>query len=385
MTAVLHVTPDLSLCAGLARAQARAGMRVRVVTPLRDTAGLARRITPLKLDGADVTVWEGTLPGGRVPVYHVDAPEADALRTAVDAARAMGFAPQIVHAHDVAAAAALATARPAATVVTLHHPPSGGELPAADRITAPSPRAALGLAGVVGLLGGVDTDVWNPGADPLLPEHFGHASLAGKQGVKTSLQHEVGLPVRAHAPLFAAIGLTVEGGAALLVEAGGELATLDAQLLILGRGERRFDEPLSALARRFPNRVAFSADAGEALVHRATAGADFLLAPALADPAGTPAMIALRFGTLPIATAVGGLDDVVVDYDPDSRTGSGIKLAEASPAALVAAVKRALALHHDQKTLARLSARAMEFDFSWDAAARRHAELYAKLMEAPKS
>jgi starch synthase len=185
--------------------------------------------------------------------------------------------------------------------------------------------------------------------------------------------------VRAHAPLFAAVGLTVEGGAGLLVEAGGELATLDGQLLILGRGERRFEEPLSALARRFPNRVAFSADADEALVHRATAGADFLLAPALADPAGTSAMIALRFGTLPIATATGGLDD------PDSRTGSGIKLAEATPAALVAAVMRAVALHQDQKTLARLSARAMQLDFSWDAAARRYAELYGKITEALKS
>lgn len=385
MTAVLHVTPDLALCAGLARAQARAGLRARVVTPLRSTDGLARRLTPLKLDGADATVWEGTLPGGRVPAYHVDALDAVVLRTAVDAARGLGFAPQVVHAHDVAAAAALQTARPAATIVTLHHPPAGGDLPSADRITAPSPSAAQGLAGVVGVLGGVDTDTWNPATDPLLPAHFGPASLAGKHGVKAALQRDVGLPVRAHTPLFVAIGMSAEAGAALLVEAGGELSTLDAQLLILGRGERRFEEPLGSLARRHPNRVAFAAEADEALVHRAVAGADFLLAPAAADPSGTSAMIALRHGTLPIVTATGGLDDVVVDYDPDSRTGSGFKLAEPSPAGLVAAAKRALALYRDGKTLLRLSARAMELDFSWDTAARRYGELYAKIMEALRS
>jgi starch synthase len=186
-------------------------------------------------------------------------------------------------------------------------------------------------------------------------------------------------------PLFAAVGVGVDAGAALLVEAGGELAVLDAAWLILGRGERRFEEPLASLARRHPNRVAFVADADEALVHRAVAGADFLVAPALADPSGAAAMIALRHGTLPVVAATGGLDDVVVDYDPDSRTGSGFKLAEPSAAGLVAAVKRALALYREDATRLRLAARAMELDFSWDTAARRYAEIYAKLMEAPRS
>src|SRR5262249_1795539 len=162
-------------------------------------------------------------------------------------------------------------------------------------------------------------------------------------------------PARAHAPLFAAIGMSAEGGAGVLVEAGGELAALEAQIVVLGRGERRFEEPLAALARRPPHPNPVPADPPQAPVPPPVARADFLRAPAPADPAGTVAMIALRHGTLPVVSATGGLDDVVVDYDPDSRTGSGFKLTEPTPAALVAAARRALALYRDGKTLARLS------------------------------
>jgi len=371
---VLHVATDPSLAAGLAAAQARAGMRPRLVVPLASTAGLARRLEPI----AGLTVWEGTLAGGRVLVHHLDALEGFVAKTAVEAARATGFAPDVVHAHDLAAAPALASARPAAAVLTLRHPPAGGQLPSADLVTLPSARAARAFPGTVGVLAGVDTDRWNPAGDPYLPAHFSAGDLAGKQDVKTRLQRDAALPARPAIPVFAVVGVGAEEGTGLLVEAAHELLAIDAQWVILGRGERRFEDALGALMRRHPNRLAFRADAEKALIHRAYAGADFLVAPALADPGGTAAMIALRHGTLPVVNGAAGLDDVVVDYDPVSHTGSGFKLAERSGGGLVAAVKRAIALHRDVKNHLRLAARAMELDFSWDAAARKWAELYLR-------
>ena len=377
---VLHVATDPSLAAGLAAAQARAGMRPRLVVPLGSTAGLARRLEPI----AGLTVWEGTLAGGRVLVHHLDALDAIVAKMAVEAARATGFAPDVVHAHDLPAAAALAAARPAAAVLTLHHPPAGGPLPPADLITLPSVRAARAFPGTVGVLGGMDTDRWNPAGDPYLPAHFSAGDLAGKQEVKTRLQRDAGLPVRPAIPVFAVVGVGAEEGTPLLVEAAHELSAIDAQWLILGRGERRFEDALGALMRRHPNRLAFHADAEKALIHRAYAGADFLVAPG-ADPGGTAAMIGLRHGTLPLVNGAAGLDDVVVDYDPITHTGSGFKLAERSAGALVAVVKRAIALHRDVKHHLRLAARAMELDFSWDAAARKWAELYLRTTSLQRS
>ena len=267
----------------------------------------------------------------------------------------------------------------------------------ADRVTTVSPTYAReictpvrggGLEGFLtarrdrlsGILNGIDLETWDPARDPHLAVRYDADDRSGKAACKAALQREVGLPIRTGVPLLGQVArMTEQKGWKLLLDAGEELATLDAQFVFLAHGERRFEEGVANLVRRYPSKFAFKTGDNEPLSHRIVAGADLFLVPSMFEPCGLTQMYAQRYGTVPIVRATGGLEDTVVDYDDATRTGTGFKFELAHPDALVATVRRALSLTKRREAFDALAGQIMRTDHGWARSARRYVELYEKL------
>jgi starch synthase len=223
---------------------------------------------------------------------------------------------------------------------------------------------------LIGVLNGIDAEAWDPATDPLIPARYSRTQLTGKAESKTSLQRECGLVESSSAPLFAMCTRLAEQKGLDLILGSDLLSASDAQFVIVGRGERRYEEALTALAASAPDRVALRLDFSDALEHRLIAGADALMMPSLFEPCGLTQMRAQRYGTIPVVRRVGGLSDTVSD------TITGFVFNEYTPEAFTAAVRLATA-HYGQRRLWReMMKRAMLRDFGWDRAAERYAERY---------
>lgn len=268
----------------------------------------------------------------------------------------------------------------------------------ADRITTVSPKYAreiqtpefgCGLDGLLrarattltGILNGVDYDLWDPRHDPNLPKAFGPDDVAGKAVCKEALQKSFGLPLRPAVPLIGAISrLTEQKGFDLVAEIAEELAQLDVQLAIVGAGAKDLEARLGDVARRFPNKLAFKIAFDDRLAHLVEAGSDMFLIPSRFEPCGLTQLYSLRYGSIPIARAVGGLDDTIVDYDPRSRTGNGFKFEEYSGSALLATIRRALNAFGNAESWREMMRRGMRLDHGWDTAGRRYLETYEDVL-----
>ena len=232
-----------------------------------------------------------------------------------------------------------------------------------------------------GILNGIDVAEWDPATDPHLPARFSARALAGKARCKAALQREAGLPVRPEVPLIAMISRLVEQkGIDLLVAALPELLPRDAQLVLLGGGEASLEQVLVQAAAARRDRMAVRIGFDEGLAHRIEAGADVFLMPSRFEPCGLNQMYSLRYGTVPVVRAVGGLEDTVEDYD-GWNAGTGFKFRDYTPAALSLAVRRALELHRDRRAWRALMARGMAEDFSWERSAASYEALYRTLAE----
>jgi len=230
-----------------------------------------------------------------------------------------------------------------------------------------------------GILNGIDVVGWDPATDPHLPAHYSARALAGKARCKAALQHELGLPVRADVPLAAVVSrLADQKGVDLLVAVLPELLARDVQLAVLGSGDRAYEEALTRTARAAPDRMAARIGFDEPLAHRVEAGADLFLMPSRFEPCGLNQMYSLRYGTVPVVRAVGGLDDTVEDYDGWSR-GMGFKFRDYTPSALLLATRRALETSRDRRAWRGLMARGMAQDFSWERSAASYEALYLQL------
>jgi starch synthase len=236
------------------------------------------------------------------------------------------------------------------------------------------------LAALHGILNGIDVAEWDPANDPHLPSHYSARALAGKARCKAALQRELGLPVRAGVPLLAMVSrLAEQKGVDLVVATLPELLSRDVQLGVLGSGERRFEEALARAARDRPDRVAARIGFDEGLAHRLEAGGDAFLMPSRYEPCGLNQMYSLRYGTVPVVRAVGGLDDTVEDYDGWNR-GTGFKFRDYTPAALLLAARRAVETWRDRRAWRGLVHRGMSQDFSWDRSAASYEALYTSLV-----
>lgn len=252
------------------------------------------------------------------------------------------------------------------------------------------PEAGCGLDGVLaalgdrylGILNGIDTEVWNPATDPFLPARFHAADRAGKAVCKRALLERFGLPVGDDAmgrPLVAMMArLVSQKGFDLIAEAADELVELDAMWVFAGEGEPRYEEMLRNLSARYPSRVGGFVGFDEQLAHLVQAGADLFLMPSQYEPCGLNQLYSLRYGTIPVVTAVGGLDDTVRPYTPRARHANGFKFRDQSAATLLRTLRQAVRVYRDRPVWADLVARAMARDSSWRTPAREYVKVYRR-------
>ena len=243
---------------------------------------------------------------------------------------------------------------------------------------------------LVGILNGIDTAQWDPGHDPALPAPFSAADFAGKRAAKIALLRRYGLANDKAAldrPLVGMISRMVEQkGFGLIAELGDALPALDAGFVVLGTGDPRYQDMWRDLAKRHPDRIGATIGFDERLAHLIEAGADIFLMPSQWEPCGLNQMYSLRYGTVPVVRAVGGLADTVRDYEAPARPGrstsTGFVFDDYTPAALLAALQRALVLFKDGRKWRTLQATGMKQDHSWDRSAREYVKIYERAMRA---
>jgi starch synthase len=235
-----------------------------------------------------------------------------------------------------------------------------------------------------GILNAIDVQRWNPGRDDLIGASFTADDLSGKAQAKQVLLDTVGLPADAAAlerPVIGVISrMTEQKGMSLLAAAMDDLMALDASWVVLGSGDREYEELWASLSSRFPDRVSTTIGFDERLAHRIEAGADMFLMPSRYEPCGLNQLYSLRYGTLPIVHATGGLDDTVRDV-PEANP-DGFKFREFTPAALMDAVNRAFQLFRNQAEWRKMQQAGMQGDYSWDVSAREYVKVYEEAARA---
>jgi starch synthase len=228
-----------------------------------------------------------------------------------------------------------------------------------------------------GILNGVDCEEWNPSDDGFLARPYSAARLAGKAANKLALQKELELPVTADVPLFGTISrLAEQKGVDIQLGALQEMLSTKMQFILLGSGSPLYERGYHELARRFPGKAAVRVGYDEGLSHRIEAGCDFYLMPSRFEPSGLNQMYSLRYGTIPVVRATGGLDDSVVDYAEDAKRANGIKFREFSARALAKAIRKALALYEHPALLRRFRQTAMKADLSWNQTVGKYLDVY---------
>lgn len=246
-----------------------------------------------------------------------------------------------------------------------------------------TPEFGFGLDGLLrarstalsGILNGVDYASWNPRTDPLIPAHYSEKDLRGKKLCKAALLREFHLPEQALTrPLIGIVTrFTSQKGADLIAEAANALFQEDLYFVALGSGEPRYEEMFRYLAQVHPGRVAVQFGYNETLAHRIEAGADIFLMPSQYEPCGLNQIYSLKYGTVPVVRATGGLDDTI-------ESDTGFKFQEYSGSAMLTAVRECLQAYDEPARWRRLVRNGMCKDFSWSQSARQYSDLYQRIL-----
>lgn len=356
-------------------------------------------------------------------------------KAVVELARRVKPAPEIVHVHDWQTALVPVVikdrALPLRTVMTLHNVAYQGSfwgldfaltnLPGdyftdhgvefygnlnllkggilfADQLTTVSERYAreiqtaeygYGLDPVVrsrsskltGILNGADDAAWNPATDSLIPQRYDSTSLEGKAACRAALLAELNLAPNPNGPVIAMVSrLAEQKGIDLLLPIIDRLLADDVRLVILGEGDTGYERDLLIASKRHAERFAFIHQLDTRLSHLIEAGADISLAPSHFEPCGLTAMYSLKYGTLPVARATGGLFQIVQDYDATTDSGNGFVFYDYQPEAFFDAIGRAVRCFQSKDHWRKLMLRAMSQDFSWDTAASRYEAVYERAL-----
>jgi starch synthase len=239
---------------------------------------------------------------------------------------------------------------------------------------------------IVGIVNGIDVAAWDPAADPALAAPFSAASVEGKAKCRGALAVELGLSLADHQPLVGAIArMTGQKGLDLVADIVPELHRLGAKLVVLGSGEPDLESRFAYLADVFREHVAVRIGFDLALSRRIYAGSDLFVMPSRFEPCGLGQLYAMRYGSIPVVHAVGGLRDTVIDpgdVELAQGLGTGIRFEPATRDELVSALERAVALFRDPRALASVRRAAMSRDSSWTASAHQFVQLYRSIRAA---
>jgi starch synthase len=231
-----------------------------------------------------------------------------------------------------------------------------------------------------GILNGVDYLEWSPEIDRLIPATYSERELSGKTVCKQQLLQEFGLPPEAmERPLLGIVSrFTRQKGTDLIAEVADQIVAEDVYLVALGTGDPEYEEFFRRMAAQFPGRIAVRIGFDNRLAHLVEAGSDMFLMPSRYEPCGLNQIYSLRYGTVPVVRATGGLDDTI--EEGKGEEGTGFKFEEYSGQALLSAVRAAIRAFADRDSWRRLMIRGMEKDFSWKASAAAYSALYRGLL-----
>jgi starch synthase len=260
-----------------------------------------------------------------------------------------------------------------------------------------TPELGFGFDGIlrarsgdlVGILNGIDYDQWDPERDLNLPVPFNASKITGKAAAKRRVLEAFGLsksPESRHRPLVAMISRMVDQkGFDLLDQIADALPALSASFVLLGSGEPRYEAQWRGLAVRHPGRIGARIGFDDGLAHLMEGGADIFLMPSRFEPCGLNQMYSLRYGTVPVVRATGGLFDTVHDVDENAGRGTGFTFTDYSPVALLRTLGRALEMFENRPAWRRIQRAGMREDFSWDASAREYVKVYERAVAANRA
>ena len=252
-----------------------------------------------------------------------------------------------------------------------------------------SDEYGYGLEGVLrarnkdlfGIINGVDYSIWSPSRDKLIPFKFSPSNLSGKKKDKIELVNRLGLPFREQTPLIGMITrLADQKGLDLIAAAADDLFQLDLQMIVLGTGDRKYHELLMRLEKTYPDKLKALLTFDDQMAHWIEAGADMFLMPSRYEPCGLNQLYSLKYGTLPIVRATGGLADTVENIDPQTGAGTGFVFERYDPEEMLDAIKRGIAYFSRKRAWGKIMKAAMSRDYSWDASAKKYVELYTKAL-----
>ncbi len=229
-----------------------------------------------------------------------------------------------------------------------------------------------------GIVNGIDYHRWDPRQDPFLAANYDQNGLAGKKTCKTALIKKFGLNLPAAKPL---LGMTTRfferKGIDLVENILDDLMSLEVGFVLQGTGEERHHYLLQEISSRYPERMGLVIGFTDELSHQIIAGSDIFLMPSRYEPCGLDQLYCLRYGTIPVVRATGGLDETIPEFDPETREGRGFKFSGYTPGELLGAVQRALAVYENQSVWEKLMRQNMALDFSWvNTAAPKYLDLY---------
>jgi starch synthase len=237
---------------------------------------------------------------------------------------------------------------------------------------------------VAGIINGIDVDVWNPSADKHIAAPYDGDSLDLKQVNKRALCDRLGFVYDPQVPVIGMVSrIVAQKGFEILAPVLSDILSTPACMVLLGTGDPHFEHIFREFARLFPDRLVVQIGYDEDLAHAIEAGADMLLMPSKYEPCGLNQMMSMRYGTLPVVRATGGLADTVTDADRDGEHATGFSFFEYQPEALLDATQRAIAAFNRPERWRRIQRNAMAADFSWKHSAKLYLELYGQCLQEP--
>lgn len=251
-----------------------------------------------------------------------------------------------------------------------------------------TPEYGCGMEGILayrkddlfGIINGVDYETWSPEKDTLIAANYSKDNLSGKSQCKADLISQLGLHKSLNnRPLLGMISrLADQKGFDLVAEIMEDLMNLDVGFVLLGTGEQKYHELFLDIAKKYPEKAGIKLTYDNTLAHKIEAGCDMFLMPSKYEPCGLNQIYSLRYGTIPVVRATGGLDDTIKDYTLSSEEGNGFKFTNYTPREFLDKVREALKIYENKDVWFKLVKKVMSLDFSWDNSARQYIDLYHK-------